>query len=71
MDLDGTQVLHRRYLHQLLRALVGEDAERHDAAVSRAAAAPARLVHNVHEMVRALRLVRYSKKRPLKELCMT
>lgn len=58
-ELDPVQVLHRRYLHQLLRACVAEDPERHDAAVSQASAAPARLVHNVHEMVKALRLISF------------
>ena len=63
--LDITQLTHARFLHQLVDSLRAEDPERHDAAASRAAAAPALLVHHVAELFSELGLISFQEQSPL------
>ena len=60
-----TQLTHARFLHQLVDSLRAEDPERHEAASSRAAAAPALLVHHVAELFSQLGLISFQEQSPL------
>ncbi len=57
-----TETKHRRYLHQLLRGMVGvEDnsTKGHEAASTKAAAAPAQCMQHVQELFSLLRLISF------------